>query len=235
VITRLHSPACTCPYRRFANALANANARLGVTVGRYPFDVELFHLLLHAGLSRRTYGPVRRRVPRRYSVPYGFSPLGTLPLASPPGGSIGTRLPTFRARAADQAHVAYMPDTAWPISGHPPDSSRANSKHPVLMSPLRNDTSPATPLPRGCAPSSWSPPDASRAPFPPRSPRRSSANAAGGGLKPPPAGRLRRANSFISRTASLPGASPTSMAPFRVRGAPGFAHHATVAAQPAWT
>jgi hypothetical protein len=22
-------------------------------VGRYPFDVELFHLLLHAGLSRR--------------------------------------------------------------------------------------------------------------------------------------------------------------------------------------
>jgi hypothetical protein len=23
-------------------------------VGRYPFDVELFHLLLHAGLSRRS-------------------------------------------------------------------------------------------------------------------------------------------------------------------------------------
>src|SRR3954449_53056 len=35
-----------------------------------------------------------------------------------------------------------------------------------------------------------------------RSPRRSSTNAARGGLKPPPAGRLRRANSFISRTAS---------------------------------
>ncbi len=38
--------------------------------------------------------------------------------------------------------------------------------------------------------------------------------------QPPPAGRLRRANSFVSRTALLPGASPTSMAPFCVRGAP---------------
>jgi hypothetical protein len=26
---------------------------VGAIVGRYPFDVELFHLLLHAGLSRR--------------------------------------------------------------------------------------------------------------------------------------------------------------------------------------
>jgi hypothetical protein len=58
---------------------------------------------------------------------------------------------------------------------------------------LRNDPSTATPPARGCAPSSRSPPGASRAPFPPRSPRRSSANAAGGGLKPPPTGRLRRA------------------------------------------
>ena len=41
---------------------------------------------------------------------------------SPPTlqGSTGTRLPTFHARAADQAHVAYMPDTTRPISGHPP-------------------------------------------------------------------------------------------------------------------
>src|SRR5215510_282937 len=46
--------------------------------------------------------------------------------------------------------------------------------------------------------SSQPPPDATRTPFPPRSPRRSSANAAGGGLKPPPAGRLRRANLHLS-------------------------------------
>src|SRR6266536_3486660 len=73
----------------------------------------------------------------RYSIPYRFSRLGTLPLAHPHTrtGRTGGCLPTFRARAADQAHVAYVPDTTWPVSGHPPDSSRANSKHPVLMSP----------------------------------------------------------------------------------------------------
>ena len=41
--------------------------------------------------------------------------------------------PTFRTGAADQAHVAYMPDTAWPENGHPPDSSRAIHYTPVLM------------------------------------------------------------------------------------------------------
>src|SRR6185503_8057176 len=33
--------------------------------------------------------------------------------------SIGTCLPTFRANAADQAHVVSMPDTAWPEVGTP--------------------------------------------------------------------------------------------------------------------
>src|SRR5262249_5683565 len=63
--------------------------------------------------------------------------------------------------------------------------------------------------PRDCAPSSWSPPDASPAPFPRRSPRRSSANAARGGLEPPPQGGS-EGPSFISRTAPHQGASPTS-------------------------
>jgi len=67
VITRLNSLAFTCRYRRFACTLAGTDARLAVIVGRYPFDVELFHLLLHAGLSRRTYDPLRL-------------PLGRLPL-----------------------------------------------------------------------------------------------------------------------------------------------------------
>ena len=31
----------------------DVDASLGAAVGRYPFGVELFHLLLHAGLSRR--------------------------------------------------------------------------------------------------------------------------------------------------------------------------------------
>jgi hypothetical protein len=52
-ISRLNSPAYTCPCERFAAPSRVANASLGVTVDRYSFGVELFHLLLHAGLSRR--------------------------------------------------------------------------------------------------------------------------------------------------------------------------------------
>src|SRR6266545_517333 len=44
----------SAPVQRFADALAVASAWLGDIAGRYPFDVELFHLLLHAGLSRRS-------------------------------------------------------------------------------------------------------------------------------------------------------------------------------------
>ena len=122
-------------------------------------------------------------------------PLGRLPLAiHNANGSVGTRLPTFRTRAADRTHVAYMPDTTWPVSGPPPGSSRADLLHPDFDATLlSNDTSTAIPETEDCAPSFRSPPDASRAPFPHRSPRRSSANAACGGLKPPTAGRLRRA------------------------------------------
>ena len=72
--------------------------------------------------------------------------------------------------------------------GHPPDSSRADLPHPGFDATLlSNDTSTAIPENQDCAPSSRSPPDASRAPFPHRSPRRSSANAACGGLPPPSA------------------------------------------------
>jgi hypothetical protein len=42
--------ACTSPYRRFANVLANACARLGADVDRYSFIAEGLHLLLPAGL-----------------------------------------------------------------------------------------------------------------------------------------------------------------------------------------
>src|SRR3954468_14567807 len=53
LISRLNSPACTCPCERFATPSRDVDASLGAAVGRYPFGVELFHLLLHAGLSRR--------------------------------------------------------------------------------------------------------------------------------------------------------------------------------------
>src|SRR6266566_3952535 len=90
-------------------------------------------------------------------------------------GSIGTRLLLFRAEAADRARVVYMPDTAWPVSGHPPGSSRGSQNTPVSMSSewvstrqqrfacARLTDPHLTPL---------------TTPFPHRSPRRSSANAA---------------------------------------------------------
>src|SRR3954451_11229039 len=107
-----------------------------------------------------------------------FPPYDALPLAHPRTTArvcrIGTRFPTFRAGAADRARAAFTPDTAWPISGHPPGSSRRLLTSPVSMSSLRFDASTADRL----RSPSRSPSDASRAPFPHRSPRRSSANAA---------------------------------------------------------
>src|SRR6478752_4202076 len=50
-------------------------------------------------------------------------------------GSVGFGLLPFHAEAADRARVASMPDTAWPISGHPPDLSRDHLDTPVSMSP----------------------------------------------------------------------------------------------------
>ena len=135
--------------------------------------------LLRAGPPARPASVLRPSRSRR---------LGTS-LWPPPGGGIGTRLLTFRAEAADQAHVASMPGTTWPVNGHPPGSSRDYPPAPVLM-PANlfrhvNGCNARLPDPR-----------LTREPglFPHRSPRQSSANAAVGGLKPPPAGRLRRAN-----------------------------------------
>jgi hypothetical protein len=86
-------------------------------------------------------------------------------------------------------------------SGHPPGSSRENSQTPRFRCHLdyANDASTAHPHPgppeRGFL-ARLPGPHLTRpsAPSPCRSPRRSSANAAQGGLTPPPEGRRRRAN-----------------------------------------
>jgi hypothetical protein len=44
------------PYRRFADILANACARLGAVVDRYSFNVMDFHHLLLAGLPAHPHG-----------------------------------------------------------------------------------------------------------------------------------------------------------------------------------
>src|SRR5215470_2034805 len=66
--------------------------------------------------------------------PSRIRPVGSLPLAAPQDSDIRARLLTFRVKAADRAHVASMPDTAWPVNGHPPDSSRSSRYAPVSMS-----------------------------------------------------------------------------------------------------
>ena len=109
--------------------------------------------------------------------------------------------------------------------GHPPDSSRADLLHPGFdVTLLSYDTSTAIPENEDCAPSSRSPPDASRAPFPHRSPRRSSANAACGGLQPPSARAATKGQTFISRTAPCQEALPTNRTPFHVRGTRSFSN-----------
>src|SRR4029434_9632304 len=78
------------------------------------------------------------RLGRSLAPPTG----GRLGVRPPRAGRLGLRLPTFRAGAADRAHVAFMPDTIWPVSGHPPDSSRAAGVRPGFDATyLRNDTS----------------------------------------------------------------------------------------------
>ena len=136
----------------------------------------------------------------------GSARLSALPLAALADGSIGASLPTFHVKAADRARVAYMPGTALPVTGSPPDSSWNLMLAPVLMPPETNfDTSTAIRL----RSPSRSPPDASRAPFPTRSRQRSSANAAVGGVTPLPEERRRRATTFIFHAAAHQLRSPT--------------------------
>src|ERR1019366_5459464 len=47
-------PARMYPYRCFALVLADADARLGASAGRYSFTVGLFHSFQLAGFDRRT-------------------------------------------------------------------------------------------------------------------------------------------------------------------------------------
>jgi hypothetical protein len=102
-----------------------------------------------------------------------------------------------------------MPDTAWAVNGYPPDSSRDRGATPVLMPHKLFSTRQRQRAPAHRS-SSRSPPDVitSRL-FPRRSTQRSSANADAGGLKPSPAGRLRRARHPPSlRTAPQPTRRP---------------------------
>ena len=137
------------------------------------------------------------------------------PARKPRTGPIGSGLLLFRTEAADRAHVAFMPDTAWPINGHPPGSSQDRVNTPVSMPLFRFlDTSAAIRL----RSPSRSPPDTSSAPFPHRSPRsryrsRSMWRFGASPRRATPKGR----QSFISCTAPLKEALPTSKLPSHVQ------------------
>src|SRR3954462_5135429 len=133
------------------------------------------------------------------------------------GDGFGARLLPFRSGAAGRVHVASMPDTTWPVGGHPPGSSREPTARPrficrvALFRHVSSDSlALVSPTPAchldGCL-------------FLDRSPQQSSANAARGGLKPPPAGRLRRAylHHPNSTNYSAPDHLPTHRTPFTVR------------------
>jgi hypothetical protein len=58
----------------------------------------------------------------------------TAPLASRPVGATGSRVPH---ESPDHARATFTPDTTWPVSRHPPGSSRSNDSTPVSMSSIR--------------------------------------------------------------------------------------------------
>jgi hypothetical protein len=88
------------------------------------------------GASSLLRKPVRQPDPRRYSHPCSAWVTPYLPPSKKARArSIGSGLLPFHAKASDRARVASMPDTAWPINGHPPDSSRDNSNTPVSNPP----------------------------------------------------------------------------------------------------
>ena len=150
----------------------------------------------------------------RYSMP-PVSAVGTLPLAArrtDPQARTATssaRLLTFHARAADQARAASTPDTTWPATTGTRQAHPGNAGAPRFRCHLTNfDASTTTPGPQPAKPNasgtpSWSPPDRVQPSLlPDRSPRRSSANAAPGGLTPTPAGPTPEGQqASISRTA----------------------------------
>jgi hypothetical protein len=111
---------------------------------------------------------------------------------APLRGSVGTRLPTFRVKAADRARVAYMPGTAWPVSGLPPGSSWDLVRAPVSM-PSKTDFDTSTA--KSLRSPSRSPPDAlNGTPFPRRSPRTAFSRRSTRWFEASPAGRLRGAS-----------------------------------------
>jgi hypothetical protein len=101
--------ACTFPYRRFADVLADACARLGADVGRYSFIAVDLHLLLLAGLPAH---PCEKTIVanhwdiychcagRRHCEDFGCAILKAIGLL------VFVRVETFHTASVDSRHLA---------------------------------------------------------------------------------------------------------------------------------
>ena len=107
--------------------------------------------LLRAGPPARPASVLRASGFRRRQPPYR-PPAPSRTRAR----SISTRLPTFCAGAADRAHAASMPDTAWPVNGTPARLIPGPNLRPGFDAKYCFDTSTAV----RSRSSSRSPPDA---------------------------------------------------------------------------
>ena len=163
---------------------------------------------LHSALITRASpllraGPPAHRAPRPTACLNRSSRPVTFPMS----------LLTFHARAADQAHVTFMPDTAWPASGHPPGSSQDAKHRPgsdVIC--LDFDTSAVNRL----RSSSRSLPDASNDAFSSSLTTTVPSQRSMRRFEITPAGRLRRA--FLHLPHSITSSSSTYIGtPFHVR------------------
>jgi hypothetical protein len=83
--------------------------------------------------------PARYSTPRssrcsEVSLPRSDRGPKTAPLAARGRGATGSNVPH---KSPDHARATFMPDTTWPVSRHPPGSSRSNNSTPVSMPSIR--------------------------------------------------------------------------------------------------
>ena len=149
------------------------------------------------------YEPVRQRAPRPVLSAFGLPPRHA-PSRRPRASRPERR--TFRRSPSHVPCKSRRPGSRRLYAGHRLANNRVTARliskgllRPPISMPSAKFSTPQqrTPDLRSSASgtSSWSPPDRIKPGlFPDRSPRRSSANAAPGGLTPTPEGRRRRAN-----------------------------------------
>jgi len=78
--------------------------------------------------------------PHRYSIP-PVSAVRDAPSRRAGGAAVsGHAFSRSMRTQPGRTHVASMPDTTWPIGGHPPGSSRDRRYTPVLMSTVFSST-----------------------------------------------------------------------------------------------